>query len=126
TRPNASYDWQEHFTMIKGNHTIKIGGQFQNAYTQSRRDRGRGDLSFGYYGFYYCAVYYSVCGSDFANANPSDHVASLNELLLGLASGSARSFGVTNRRISQKSLGLYVQDSWKVKPNFTLEAGVRW
>src|SRR6267143_1379616 len=41
TRPDASYDWQEHFTAIKGNHTIKIGGQFQDAFTKSRRDRAR-------------------------------------------------------------------------------------
>ena len=34
TRPDASYDWQEHFTAIKGNHTIKLGGQFQDAYHQ--------------------------------------------------------------------------------------------
>ena len=51
TRPDASYDWQEHFTMIKGNHTIKIGGQYQDAYTKTRRDRARSDLSFYYYGF---------------------------------------------------------------------------
>ena len=44
TRPDASYDWQEHFTMIKGNHTIKIGGQFQDAFTKSRRDRARTGL----------------------------------------------------------------------------------
>src|SRR5438874_444145 len=56
TRPNASYDWQEHFTAIKGNHTIKIGGQFQDAYTKSRRDRARSDLSFYSYGFSYCAT----------------------------------------------------------------------
>jgi len=125
TRPDASYDWQEHFTMIKGNHTIKIGGQFQDAYTKSRRDRARSDLSFYYYGFYYCGQSGS-CNPNVQGESQSNPVAALNELLLGLAEGSGRSFGVTNRRIFQKSLGLYVQDSWKVKPNFTLEAGVRW
>jgi len=109
TRPDASYDWQEHFTMIKGNHTIKVGGQYQDAYTKSRRDRAHSALYF-YYG----------------GSSNSAQVTDLNQLLLGLASGAGRSFGVTNRHIFQKSIGLYVQDSWKVKPNFTLEAGVRW
>jgi outer membrane receptor protein involved in Fe transport len=125
TRPDSTYDWQEHFTAIKGNHTLKIGGQYQNAYTKSRRDRARSNLYFYYYGFYNCAAG-GQCPSAFANASQSDHVAALNELLLGLTEGAGRSFGVTNRRISQDSVGLYVQDSWKVKPNFTLEVGVRW
>jgi hypothetical protein len=122
TRPDASYDWQEHFTMIKGNHTIKIGGQYQDAYTKSRRDRAHTSLYFGYNNY---------TGYNFgATATTSDaenlRVATLNELLLGIASSAGRSFGVTNRHIFQKSLGLYVADTWKVKPNFTLEAGVRW
>jgi len=129
TRPDASYDWQEHFTMIKGNHTIKIGGQYQDAFTKSRRDRSRTGLSFYYYGFSLCSnppPGYTGCPSEFASESQSNPVAALNEILLGLAEDSARSFGVTERHIFQKSLGLYVQDSWKVKPNFTLEAGVRW
>jgi len=125
TQPDASYDWQEHFTMIKGNHTIKIGGQYQDAFTKSRRDRARTGLGFYYYGFSYCASY-GACSPNFNGVSQSNPVAGLNELLLGLADSSSRSFGVTNRHIFQKSLGLYVQDSWKVKPNFTLEAGVRW
>ncbi len=123
TRPDASYDWQEHFTWLKGNHTIKIGGQYQDAYTKSRRDRARTEMSFYYYG---SGLDYDLTGTQ-ANFNgESGRVAGLNMLLLGLANESSRSFGVTNRHIFQKSLGLYVEDSWKVKPNFTLEAGVRW
>lgn len=125
TRPNSSYDWQEHFTAIKGNHTIKVGGQFQRASTITRRDRARSDLSFYSYGFYYCATG-GQCDPAFNGITQANHVAALNELLLGLAEGSGRSFGVTTRHIFQNSLGLYVQDSWKMKPNFTLELGVRW
>jgi outer membrane receptor protein involved in Fe transport len=125
TRPDASYDWQEHFTMIKGNHTIKIGGQYQDAFTKSRRDRARSNLSFYSYGFYYCATY-GACSSNFNGVTQSNAVAALNEILLGLTENASRSFGVTDRHIFQKSVGLYVQDSWKIKPNFTLEAGVRW
>ena len=123
TRPDASYDWQEHFTMIKGNHTIKIGGQYQDAYTKSRRDRAHSALYFYYLGNYLDTPAYGVTGN---MVGESGRVAALNELLLGVASAAGRSFGVTNRHIFQKSVGLYVQDSWKVKPNFTLEAGVRW
>src|SRR5437762_4223047 len=123
TRPDASYDWQEHFTWLKGNHTIKIGGQYQDAYTKSRRDRARTEMSFYYYGNYYDTPAYGVVGN---LEGETGRVAGLNMLLLGLANESSRSFGVTNRHIFQKSLGLYVEDSWKVKPNFTLEAGVRW
>jgi outer membrane receptor protein involved in Fe transport len=111
TRPDASYDWQEHFTLIKGNHTVKIGGQYQDAFTKSRRDRAHSALYFGY---------------GFSGSAEDVRVQTLNELLLGLASSAGRSFGVTNRHMFQKSVGLYVQDSWKVKPSFTLEAGVRY
>ena len=39
----------------------------------------------------------------------SGRVAALNELLLGVASSAGRSFGVTDRHIFQKSVGLYVR-----------------
>jgi outer membrane receptor protein involved in Fe transport len=123
TRPDASYDWQEHFTMIKGNHTIKVGGQYQDAYTKSRRDRAHSALYFYYLGNY---LDQGLVGDQTNFNGESGRVTALNELLLGFASGAARSFGVTDRHLFQKSVGLYVQDSWKVKPNFTLEAGVRW
>src|SRR5262249_36511048 len=37
TRPDATWDWSEHLSWVKGNHTIKLGGNFQRAYTNSIR-----------------------------------------------------------------------------------------
>src|SRR5882724_5036993 len=93
TRPDASYDWQEHLTMTKGNHTLKFGGQFQEAYTKSRRDRAHSQLT-----FYYAGNYLDYPGYVPNNmVGESGRVAALNELLLGLAGDAGRSFGVTNR-----------------------------
>ena len=44
TRPDATYDWSEHFSWVKGNHTIKFGGNFQRAVTNSLRNEARTGL----------------------------------------------------------------------------------
>jgi hypothetical protein len=105
TRPDQSYDWSEHFSWVKGNHTIKVGGNYQTAYTNSLRNRARTGLGFGY---------------------TSDNVTTLEELLLAKAETASRNFGDTHRHFYQKSSGLYVQDDWKIRPRFTLSYGLRW
>ena len=48
TRPDQTWDWSEHFSWVKGTHTIKIGGNYQTAYTNSLRNRARTGLAIGY------------------------------------------------------------------------------
>ena len=118
TAPNATWDVQSHFTWIKGNHTFKMGGQWQDAYTKSLRNRARTVL----------AIYPYF---DPAFAGTDDYYSRLNiraveQLLLGLFDTAGRSFGDTHRRISQDSFGFYFQDQWKITPNFNLELGLRY
>ncbi len=47
TRPDQTYDWSEHLSWVKGNHSIKFGGNYQSAYTNSLRNRARTGLWFG-------------------------------------------------------------------------------
>jgi hypothetical protein len=103
TRPNQTYDWSEHFTLVKGNHTMKMGGNFQNSYTNSLRNRARLSM----YIF-------------------SDHVDALTQLLLGRFDDVSRSFGDTHRRMSQNSYGFYFQDDWKVSPRLNISWGLRY
>ena len=114
TRPDQTWDWSEHFTWVKGNHTIKLGGNYQKAYTNSLRNRARTGLAMGYF-------------IGYTNGISGDPVQdSVEELLLGKADLADRNFGDTHRHILQKSVGFYAQDDYKIKPNLTLSYGLRW
>ncbi len=106
TRPDQSWDWSEHFSWVKGNHTIKFGGNFQRASTNSLRNRARTGLFVGYY-----------------TSTIQDDV---EELLLGRADSASRNFGDTHRHLFQQSVGFYGQDDWKVRSNLTITLGLRW
>ncbi|HEX4488984.1 MAG TPA: TonB-dependent receptor [Terriglobales bacterium] len=113
TRPDQTLDWSEHFSWVKGNHTIKLGGNFQRAYTNSLRNRARTGLVLGYFSYY----------TSMSNDPVQDAV---EQLLLGKADEASRNFGDTHRHIFQNSVGFYGQDDWKVTPRLNLSFGLRW
>src|SRR5205807_10474107 len=125
TRPDQTWDWSEHFSWIKGNHTIRLGGNFQRAYTNSTRNFARSGLTAGYFAYYAQSYGGHPCVPNKADPNnlvPCD----VEELLLGKADFASRSFGDTHRHITQNSVGFYAQDDWKVKPRLTLNYGLRY
>ena len=118
TAPDATWDWSEHFSWVKGNHTIRLGGNFQRAYTNSIRNFARTGLAVGYFSYYASIVpgYYGYLSVQ----------NDIEELLLGKADLADRSFGNTHRHITQNSVGFYAQDDWKIKPHLTLNYGLRY
>jgi hypothetical protein len=131
TAPDATWDWSEHFSWVKGNHTVKLGGNFQRAYTNSLRNFARTGLALGYFTYYagYPASVLPGCSSSAPPCDPSptpNVAADVEQLLLGKADLADRSFGDTHRHIYQNSVGFYLQDDWKIKPRFTLSYGLRY
>src|SRR4051794_34985714 len=114
TRPDQTWDWSEHFTWVKGNHTIKFGGNYQRAYTNSLRNNARTGMTIGYFTYY-------------APSSSGDPLQDeVEALLLGKADNANRAFGDTHRHLFQKSAGFYAQDDWKVKPRLTVNFGLRY
>jgi len=101
---NNTYQWLDNFSKVIGNHTIKIGGEFHfdQVNTFPIAQFNGNFLFFG-----------SETGSDFA------------DFLLGVPSQYNQSqlqpfYG------RNKYVGLYAQDSWRLRPNLTLNYGLRW
>jgi hypothetical protein len=107
-QPNTTYTASDVFSKSIGKHTWKFGGEFR--YLQiNERNYANPNGGFTFDG--------TVTGSDVA------------DFLLGATS-------TTNQPYTQAALqlldsrtrygGAFVQDAWKVKPNFTLNLGLRW
>jgi hypothetical protein len=106
-----SFQWSDGLTWVKGNHTFKFGVDVR---------RGRFDQ-------YY---YFDVNGEyTFDNSGPNGIIPGdgdqYAEFLLGLADAYTQGSG---QREDVRSFAAYpfAQDSWKIKPNLTLNYGLRW
>ena len=101
---NNTFQFLDNFSKVVGAHTIKFGGEFH--YDQVNVNAiAQFNGSFLFFG--------TETGSDFA------------DFLLGIPSQYNQSqlqpfYG------RNKYVGLYAQDSWRLKPNLTLNYGLRW
>ena len=104
TQVNNTYQWMDNFSKVIGKHSLKVGGGLHFDQVNVNPDAVFNG-SFQFEG--------TETGSDFA------------DFLLGVASyyrqGDSKSF-----YLRDKYLGLFGQDSWQVKPNLTLNYGLRW
>jgi hypothetical protein len=101
---NNTYQWLDNFSKVVGTHTLKFGGElhYDQVNTHAVAQFNGNFLFFG-----------SQTGSDFA------------DFLLGVPTQYNQSqlqpfYG------RNKYLGLYAQDSWRLRRNLTLNYGLRW
>ncbi len=106
-----TFQWSDNLTWVKGNHTIKFGADVR----RSRFDQ-----------FYY----YNVNGEfvfdgSGPNAITSHDGATYASLLLGLPDSYSQGSG-QSEAIRDTAVYPFIQDSWKIRPNVTLNYGLRW
>jgi outer membrane receptor protein involved in Fe transport len=114
-----SFQWTDSLTMVKGNHTMKFGGDI-------RRMRFDQTLYFEVSGYY---QYFGGGPNDpgyFTQDNSGNQTQNLYpNYLLGLPD-SYQQGSAQNEHVRASALYLFAQDSWKVRPNLTFNYGVRW
>jgi hypothetical protein len=110
-----SFQWSNDLTKISGNHTMKFG-------VDVRRQQFN---QFYYYNVNGTFDYYGGGNNDPAAYNADGSQNLFPNYLLGLPDsfnqGSAQVEYVRNT-----GLYLFAQDSWKIRPNLTLNYGLRW
>jgi hypothetical protein len=106
TAPTTNLQLSATLTHTRSAHTLKMGASWDNAYNRSVRNQARTSLT--------------------ANGRSSGDVDALVGLLLARFENASRSFGATERHMSQKSIGAFINDDWKVSSRLTLSAGVRY
>jgi hypothetical protein len=106
-QPNNTFQWADNFSIIKGHHTLKFGGEFR--YLQiNERDPCQPNGAFGFN-----AGSGGETGNDFA------------DFLLGAPVGynqCSQQFLDSRTRYG----GAFAHDAFKVTPNVVLNLGIRW
>ncbi|HTE90609.1 MAG TPA: carboxypeptidase regulatory-like domain-containing protein [Terriglobales bacterium] len=104
-----SFQWSDNVTKVVGNHSLKFGGDVR---------RQRFDQT----------LYFDVNGEFFIDETSTNSTlgdTAFSDYLLGLPG----SYGQGSAQVENvRSTGLYLfgQDSWKIRPNLTLNYGLRW
>jgi hypothetical protein len=102
------YELQNYTSLIHGNHVLKFGGRF----------RATHDANFSTGGFNGTFTFPTL--SSYQSSQPTQ-LAITSCLVNGVFTQCS-----PNAVVTYYDAGLYVQDDWRIKPNFTLSAGLRF
>jgi hypothetical protein len=115
-RTSQTYQLLDNFTWIRGRHTLKFGGEYRRAAIANFNDNlERGIINFFPVGLDPDPVVDSLANFYLGGApDPFDNV-----FVLALT-------GDTHRTTYNNGVSFFVQDDFRLRPNFTLNAGLRW
>ena len=104
-----SFQWSDNVSKVVGKHSFKFGGDVR----RQRFDQ---------------LLYFDVNGEFFVDetsTNTTNGDTAFSDYMLGLP-GSYGQGSAQHEHVRDTGLYLFAQDSWKIKPNLTLNYGLRW
>jgi hypothetical protein len=111
---NRTYQVLDNLSWVRGKHTFKFGGEVATRrFNQIGNQFPRGFFQFQHI-FTADPANIGSTGSGFATG------------LLGWTSEATRALGIANTQFRQWSQSYYVEDTWKLRSNLTLNIGLRY
>jgi hypothetical protein len=112
----SHYELQNYTMWVHGNHTMKFGVRLrQTVNTNTANSNFNGNYVFG------SLTAYQITEEGLAQALPFSQIQAMG--------GGAQQFSITagapRTYVSTFDSGWYAQDDWRVRPNFTVSAGLR-
>jgi hypothetical protein len=110
-RVSQNYQILDNYTLVRGTHTLKFGGEFRRAWVSAFNDNfERGLITF-----------------DSCNC-PTARIDILTQFFLGNADlfATSASTGNTQRTTYNNGVSFFAQDEYRLRPNLTLTYGLRW
>ena len=136
-RNTPSFDFSDSLTWVKGNHTFNFGGNYNKIKTFSDSVQNVvGNVNFGIAdgdpaeNLFTAANFPGASSADLATAAQlyatlTGRVTSIDRTAF-LNDGRYTIFGSQILKFRQPQFAMYAQDSWRFRPNVTLNFGVRW
>jgi hypothetical protein len=121
-RTSQSFQFLDNFTWVRGRHSLKFGGEFRRAAIRNFNDNlERGLITF------------SPDSSSLLLCAPAAHPAACDDpgtqVLANYYTGNSFTLantGNTHRNTFNNGFSFFAQDDFRIRPNFTLNAGLRW
>lgn len=137
TRNTPSFEFSDSLTWVKGNHTLNFGGNYNLIKTFSDSVQNVvGNVNFGIAEGDPAEALFNTTNFPGASAADLATAAQLYATLTGrvtaidrtafLNDGRYTIFGSQILKFRQPQFAFFAQDSWRFRPNVTLNFGVRW
>jgi hypothetical protein len=122
-RTETRYEWTDNLNIVTGNHTFKFGGDAAFVAIPSAifELNFAGLFNFGGLSATTLAAFPTLPGSI-----PPPDFTPVQQYGLGFPGSFIQGYGNPVSKISNKPFAFFAQDSWKIRPNLTLNYGVRY
>jgi hypothetical protein len=120
-RTETRYEFTDNLNYVHGNHTFKFGGDFNFIHVGAIFE-----LNFaGLYNFGGLTATTLAAFPTVGTAAPPDFTP-VQQYGLGFPTNYIQGFGNPHSGLGNKPIAWFAQDSWKLRPNLTLNYGVRY